>query len=50
MGDQHCFEHYGLQFRMGPMIKIAKHMLNKACDFFTMPRVDLLFQVNKKMA
>ena len=28
MGDQHCFEHYGPQFRMGPMIKIAKHMLN----------------------
>ena len=48
MGDQHCFEHYGLQFRMGPTIKIAKHMLNKVRDF-TMPGVDLLFQVNMKL-
>ena len=47
MGDQHCFEHYGPQFRMGPTIKIAKHILNKARDF-TMPGVDLLFQVNTK--
>ena len=48
MADQHCFEHYGPQFRMGPTIKIAKHMLNKARDF-TMPGVDLLFQVNMKL-
>ena len=47
MGDQHCFEHYGPLFRMGPTIKIAKHVLNKARDF-TMPGVDLLFQVNTK--
>ena len=47
MGDQHCFEHYGPQFRMGPTIKIAKHMLNKAHDF-TMPGVELFFHVNTK--
>ena len=47
MGDQHCFEHYSPQFRMGPTIKIAKHMLNKARGF-TMPGVDLLFQINTK--
>ena len=47
MGNQHCFEHYQPQFRMGPTIKIAKHMLNKARDF-TMPGVDLIFQINTK--
>ena len=47
MGDQQCFEHYVPQLRMGPTIKIAKHMLNKAHDF-TMPGVDLFFQVNTK--
>ena len=26
VGEQHCFEHYGPQFRMGPTIKLAKHM------------------------
>ena len=42
MGEQHCFEHYGPQFRMGPTTKITKHMLNRGRDF-TMPGVDLLF-------
>ena len=42
VGEQHCFEHYGPQFRMGPTTKITKHMLSRGRDF-TMPGVDLLF-------
>ena len=47
IGFQNCYEYYNPQFRMGPTIKIAKNMMEKAKSF-TMKGVDLIAQLNTK--
>ena len=47
LGFQNCHEYYNPQFRMGPTIKIAKHMMEKAKSF-TMKGVDLIAQLSTK--
>ena len=46
LGPQNCNEYYALQFQMGPTIKIAKHILEKAKKS-TMQCVDLIYQFSK---
>ena len=47
IGFQNCYEYYTPQFRMGPTIKIAKNMMEKAKSF-AMKGVDLIAQLNTK--